>query len=50
MPVELPPAKTGAAAAISRPAISYGRSIAFTAGFMVVLGVLLLARSWIVIA
>lgn len=49
MPVELPPAKTGAAA-ISRPSISYGRSIAFTAGFMLVLGVLLLARNWIVIA
>ena len=49
MPVELPPAKTGAAT-IARPSISYGRSIAFASGFMLVLGVLLLAGRWLVIA
>jgi hypothetical protein len=49
MPVELPPAKAGAGT-ISRPAITYGRSIAFTSGFMLVLGVLLLASRWLVLA
>lgn len=50
MPVDLPPAKTAAAAAIIRPSIGYGRSIAFTAGFMLVLGALLLASRWFAIA
>jgi hypothetical protein len=47
MPVELPPTKAGAAAT-SRPLISYGRTIAFASGFMLVLSVLLLAGRWMV--
>lgn len=49
MPVELPPTKSRAAT-ISRPAIGYGRSIAFASGFMLVLGILLLVGGWVVIA
>ncbi|UXN72309.1 hypothetical protein N8D56_13070 [Devosia sp. A8/3-2] len=49
MPVELPPAK-GGAVAVSRPSIGYGRSIAFASGFMLVLGILLLAGRWMVIS
>lgn len=45
MPVELPPTKTEAGT-VSRPSFRHASTIAFTAGFALVLGALLLVSRW----